>query len=148
MRIRKPRDSGIAEGDLTPMIDMTFQLIAFFMVLVNFSAAEQDQRIKLPTSALAKPPAQPFENPRTIQLTADSIVYFGGEEVPLSGLTRLLQVDVNNLRSDGKSLLDVDVIIRGDSNAPSGEIQEIIQACQEVGFEKYHLRAREPPRGS
>jgi len=25
------------EPDMTPMIDMTFQLIAFFMVLINFS---------------------------------------------------------------------------------------------------------------
>ena len=146
MRIKNPRNSEIAEGDLTPMIDMTFQLIAFFMVLVNFSAAEQDQRIKLPTSALAKPPEQPFEDPRTIQLTDDSIVYFGGEEVPLSGLTRLLQVDTNNQRSEAKSLSNVDVIIRADANAPAGEVQEIIQACQEVGFEKYHLRAREKQR--
>lgn len=37
-----------AEGDMTPMIDMTFQLIAFFMVLINFAEGDQDQRIKLP----------------------------------------------------------------------------------------------------
>ena len=41
---------------MTPMIDMTFQLIAFFMVLINFSEVEQDQRITLPASELAKPP--------------------------------------------------------------------------------------------
>ena len=29
---------------MTPMIDMTFQLIAFFMFVVNFSEAEQDDR--------------------------------------------------------------------------------------------------------
>ena len=45
----------LVEGDLTPMIDMTFQLIAFFMVLINFTEADQDERIKLPTSVLAKP---------------------------------------------------------------------------------------------
>ena len=55
MRIRKKAE-GIHEGDLTPMIDMTFQLIAFFMVLVNFTQTEQNQRIQLPQSELAKPP--------------------------------------------------------------------------------------------
>ena len=40
---------------MTPMIDMTFQLIAFFMVLVNFADADQNARIRLPSSELAKP---------------------------------------------------------------------------------------------
>ena len=47
MRFRKRAESEILEGDLTPMIDMTFQLIAFFMVLINFSQTEPDQRILL-----------------------------------------------------------------------------------------------------
>ena len=64
MRIKKP-DSGIAEGDLTPMIDMTFQLIAFFMVLINFSQAEQNDKIELPLSELAKPPEGRLEHPVT-----------------------------------------------------------------------------------
>ena len=42
MRIQKSY-KGIVEGDLTPMIDMTFQLIAFFM-LVNEQAEEQTKK--------------------------------------------------------------------------------------------------------
>ena len=38
---------------MTPMIDMTFQLIAFFMVLINFTEADQNQAINLPSSELA-----------------------------------------------------------------------------------------------
>ena len=30
------------------MIDVTFQLIAFFMFVLNFSEVDQDQRINLP----------------------------------------------------------------------------------------------------
>ena len=59
MRIRERKSAPAAEGDLTPMIDMTFQLIAFFMVLINFTEAEADQRVKLPESELAKPPDAP-----------------------------------------------------------------------------------------
>ena len=43
-----------AEGDMTSMIDMTFQLIAFFMILINFADAEANQDIKLPASQLAE----------------------------------------------------------------------------------------------
>ena len=42
-----------AEGDMTPMIDMTFQLIAFFMVLINFAEDNNNQTIKLPASEIA-----------------------------------------------------------------------------------------------
>ena len=37
MKINRNRAKPVEEGDLTPMIDMTFQLIAFFMVLINKS---------------------------------------------------------------------------------------------------------------
>ena len=33
----KARGAEFVEIDYTPMIDMTFQLIAFFMILINFS---------------------------------------------------------------------------------------------------------------
>ena len=85
MRFRS-HDESISSGDLTPMIDMTFQLIAFFMVLINFTEADQNERIQLPTSELAKPPDAPFEHPIFVQLTKSGTVLLGGEETVLSGL--------------------------------------------------------------
>ena len=63
MRVTTRKFGETAEADLTPMIDMTFQLIAFFMVLVNFTQAEQDARVELPASKLAKPPEEASEQP-------------------------------------------------------------------------------------
>ena len=56
MRFKRKAQPESPELDMTPMIDMTFQLIAFFMVLLNFGESEIDARIKLPSSQLAKPP--------------------------------------------------------------------------------------------
>ena len=56
MRFRKKKETKIMEGDLTPMIDVTFQLIAFFMLLINFSEVDRAEEIMLPSSVLAKPP--------------------------------------------------------------------------------------------
>jgi biopolymer transport protein ExbD len=44
-----------AEPNLTPMLDMVFQLITFFMLVVNFKAAELDLTLKLPVLSSAKP---------------------------------------------------------------------------------------------
>ena len=50
MKFNKAKTSEILEGDLTPMIDMTFQLIAFFMLLINFTEIDRAEEIALPTS--------------------------------------------------------------------------------------------------
>jgi biopolymer transport protein ExbD len=139
---RKPLPD--AEPDWTPMIDMTFQLIAFFMVLLNFSEAEQDERIRLPESELARPSDQPLDEPRTIQLTRDGLVIFQGDEVPLESLRLLLVRERQVLeRLDDKGPEDVTVIIRADSEAPTGQVQQIIEACQDQGFEQFALRLRQ-----
>ena len=143
MRITKTSDE-VLEGDLTPMIDMTFQLIAFFMVLINFTQTEQNERIQLPESELAKPPDGPLETPITLHLTTNSTVIIGEAEVPISALSPFLVREANALKNvQDKSVADATVIIRADRNAPTGTVQELIKICQENSFEKFALRAKE-----
>jgi biopolymer transport protein ExbD len=142
MRIKKS-DAGIHEGDLTPMIDMTFQLIAFFMVLINFSQNEQNDKVKLPESELAKPPEGALEFPVTLHLMSDSTVIIGDQEVPIAGLRPFLIRESNAIRSQGKEAADATIIIRADRDSKAGKVQELIQICQENEFEKFALRAKE-----
>jgi biopolymer transport protein ExbD len=142
MRIKKPA-SGIVEGDLTPMIDMTFQLIAFFMVLINFSQSEQNERIQLPDSELAKPPDAPLEFPITLHLTKEGSVIIGGQEVAIEGLGPYLSREADALRTRGKSTASATVIIRGHREAKTGKVQDLIRLCQSNSFEKFALRAKE-----
>ena len=127
---------------MTPMIDMTFQLIAFFMVLLNFGEGEQDARIKLPSSQLAKPPDGPIEAPLVLQLTSRDTVLFIGEELSIDALKRPLFVEKQILEKQGKSPGDATVIIRADGDAKTGVVQEVIGKCQENGFEKFALRTK------
>jgi len=145
MRIRPRGPRGIVEGDLTPMIDMTFQLIAFFMLVINFSDVEQDQRVTLPASELARPPEAPYEHPLTIHLTENDRFIYGGREVTQLAQLRsaLLQETQIILRHTTKNLADVTVIIRADENAKTGLVQQVIQACQELEFERFALRGKQ-----
>ena len=52
----KPTNTEIAEIDMTPMIDIVFQLITFFMVINNFDQNEADERVALPRDQLARTP--------------------------------------------------------------------------------------------
>jgi biopolymer transport protein ExbD len=143
MRIRRELKSGIAEGDMTPMIDMVFQLIAFFMVLLNFSETEQNQDINLPASELAKPPDAPYEEPLTIQLKADGTVIFGASEMSIEGLESELFTESQVIRAQEKNLSDVTVIIRADALAKAGDVQRIIKKCQNAEFDTFALRGRQ-----
>lgn len=143
MRIQSKSGGASAEGDMTPMIDMTFQLIAFFMVLINFSEGEVNERIKLPTSVLAKPADVPFEIPLTLQLTEEGTVLANGEELAIGALKPLLVRERQVIERRKENPADATVIIRADMNAKTGVVQELIRICQENGFEKFALRAKE-----
>ena len=129
-----------AETDMTPMIDVTFQLIAFFMFVLSFSENDQDQRIKLPKSELAKPPEGRTDAPITLQLTRRGTVYYLGDEVPVSDMGRMLLRESQLLERRQQAPADANVVIRADADAQTGVVQELIQVCQETGFEKFSLR--------
>lgn len=132
-----------AEGDMTPMIDMTFQLIAFFMVLINFSEEQQDQRINLPSSELAKPPEGALDTPLTLQMTNDAKVLFNTEYVSVENMAKFLDIEVSLLKRTNKSPQQANVIIRADGSVPTGQVQKLIKLCQDKQFEKFALRAKQ-----
>jgi biopolymer transport protein ExbD len=135
------REYTVDEGDMTPMIDMVFQLIAFFLFNVNLTEAEQDSRIQLPQSELAIPPENPFEEQLTLQVTHDGYLIFAGEKVPVSQLKGLLGSEKQILERHSKSAADCTIIIRSDGRTKTGVVQGVIKDCQDVGFERFALRA-------
>jgi len=143
MRFRERHPARASDGDMTPMIDMAFQLIAFFMVVINFAGANQDERIRLPVSELAKPPDVPFESPITLQLNDQGMVILAGETVPVANLKPLLRREREFIEYRGGDPLETTVIIRADARSKTGVVQELIKACQDTGFAKFALRAKQ-----
>ena len=143
MRIKSHHTESDAGTDLTPMIDIVFQLIAFFMVIINFTETEQNENVKLPSSVLARPPDVPHTTPLTLQLGKSGEIYFSGHEVTLEGLTQALQDERNYMQYINKNPSDATIIIRADEDAKAGLVQELITTCQEVGFENFVLRAKQ-----
>ena len=140
--VKKASELSNTEIDMTPMIDMTFQLITFFMFVMNFSEAEQDDRIQLPMSQLAKPVDGPIDKPITLQLTDKGSVIYAGEVIGLSDIGVYLEREKSIIIDSGKEPNSATVIVRADADSKTGEVQEIIKICQEKGFEKFALRAK------
>lgn len=143
MRFGRGRVIPDAGGDMTPMIDMTFQLIAFFMILINFSEGDQNQLIRLPASELAKPPDTAPAWPITLQMTARGTVFYGVDELTLDALRSVLEVEKALITRRGGDFRNTTIIIRADRYAKTGRVQELIKLCQSVGFERFTLRAKQ-----
>ncbi|MCY2973398.1 MAG: biopolymer transporter ExbD [Planctomycetota bacterium] len=140
---RRKFSTKAAEGDMTPMIDMVFQLIAFFMVLINFSQDDQNAKITLPTSELAKPSEGPAEFPIVMHLDKDGTIYMGANTASVDSIRPLLSTEIAVLISQEKSAADGNIIIRAHKDAPGGKVQDLINKCQDLGFEKFALRVKE-----
>ena len=139
----------LAGMDMTPMIDVTFQLIAFFMFVLNFSEVDQDQRINLPSSELARPPDVAYDEPLTLQLTADETIIFGGDILTRESLKSALLREAQIIKAHPeKKVSDVTVIIRADRFAKTGKVQELIQICQEAQFDTFALRGKQSDRST
>ena len=145
MRFGKRNAEDRVGPDMTPMIDMTFQLIAFFMFTINFSDTEQDQRVTLPASELAKPPEAPYEHPLTIHLTeGGQYIYASDAYSSLDELRSALLREKQIIeRYDLEKLSNVTIVIRADQDARTGQVQEIIQMSQELKFERFALRGKQ-----
>ena len=102
----------------------------------------------LPASELAKPPEAPYDHPLTIHLTEQGqFIYAGAALSDLNSLRSALLREKQIIeRYAVEKLEDVTIVIRADEDARTGLVQEIIQLCQELEFERFALRGKQTER--
>ena len=150
----KSTGSGPPDVDMTPMIDIVFQLIAFFMVITNFEQQQADERVTLPKDQLAKPPEVKRENALTLNFGYEKnklgevidptpYIFLSGEQFTVEQVALKLRSEAQFYKTIGTDLKDVTVEIRADAGVPSGLVQKLIQMCQEegIGFQRFALKA-------
>jgi biopolymer transport protein ExbD len=154
----RPSGSPDAEVDMTPMIDIVFQLIAFFAVITNFEETQADERVKLPRDTLAKPPEVKVEHQLVLNVgfyrdmkgektdTQPWLFNFvNGEPVlPLSAGAQLKKESVL-FKNKGIDPAKVTVKVRADAEVQTGIVQELIKLCQNSGFETFAMSAMSGP---
>jgi biopolymer transport protein ExbD len=154
MRLRKIQ-SEVTEPDMTPMIDIIFLLLTFFMIAINFENSKADERVKLPKDMVAKPPSVKPEHELVLnfgyqrdeegnRIRSLPEVFYNERfvEVPQIMDDLLMEKRVMERIHGPEVLRHVTVLIRADSEIPAGLVQELIRKCQDVGFSKFSLRAR------
>ena len=160
MEIKKA-DTSQAEPDMTPMIDIVFQLIIFFMLVINFSQTDTAEGIRLPVADQALPVDMPPLHLLTVNVDrTGKVVMAGTTYVPGptgwqgTQLDKLLSLEedlaANLMKSaspaqDPEDGLWTHVWIRADKETRFGRIEQIIKLLQAKKFNKFAFRAFQKP---
>lgn len=109
--------------DLTPMIDIVFLLIIFFMVV----AAEITTKVEveIPTADKAKVPEDTGRR-MEISVQEDGSTYVGMMEVTLEELGE-------RVSRDASTIPGVKIYLRADVNTPHENVQDVMKTCAANG---------------
>ena len=159
MALKLHASSDEAKPNLTPMIDMTFLLVVFFMITIDLSQKEY-VALELPYARVGVEDKKGEIDRLTINLLPSGDIVFKGKEwklatgLPEQQVEALSQLrDVLRKLTSDPSLREEDrssrvpVMIHGDRNARWQYVQWIMMVCAEpsIGVYKIQFAVRRPP---
>lgn len=107
--------------NLTPMIDIVFLLIIFFMVGTQFTELERELDVQVPTVAEARPLTAPPDK-IVINISRDGTVLIGGEARDLDTLK-------DELTTARQRYSEQAVLIRGDAGVEYQHVADVLSTC-------------------
>jgi biopolymer transport protein ExbD len=138
MAIQINRGRALGLLDMTPMMDMVFNLLIFFMVVTSFEKADRDLKVLLPDGSEAMPltakPQQIFVN-----IDKDGRYFVRSQQVSAEELDKLLkQAALNNPASQT-------VVIRADKRAAWDSVATAMRLCNQAGIRDYSASLADEP---
>ena len=129
MRVPSRLRSGEVGFNMTPMIDVVFLLIIFFLVSSHLAKQEAQMELPLPVADSGE---QPHDEARrlTLNVTADGTMLLAGRRLDGEQLKQRL----HEARDEHGQ--DVEIRIRGDRNVSYSAVAPIMLACARTGIWK------------
>jgi biopolymer transport protein ExbD len=127
--LRRLKDTGLRRNlalDLTPMVDVVFLLIIFFMVTTTFVTSEMGLPVDLPSAQSGA--ASPADVP-TVTISRDQVIFFEDGEVPEGELVNLLRTRLAATPSGV-------VVLRADHTVPHGTAVRVMDLIKAAGAQQ------------
>jgi len=123
--------------NLTPMIDIVFLLIIFFMVGTKFTELERKIGIRVPEVAdrgeLTAPPDH-----RVVNVSKDGTITLDKEPVTLEQLT-------TRLTKARSQYAELGVLVRGDARGEFQLVASVLNACKQAGIQELGISVKLTP---
>ena len=114
-----------AELDITPLIDVLFMLIIFFVLTANFLQGKIE--VDLPQGETA---SEIGESPLLLTVRKDGVVLWDGREAASEELASLAADAVADKR---------EVLLAGDKEAPYGAVARVLEILRREGLDSAGL---------
>ena len=146
-------EASAGRPNLTPILDMVFQLITFFMLVINFKTASIDLNLKLPVVGSARPVDTKGQTSLLIlnvgwhkESQSWELLVYGRPQPIAQYIAREAHVELMAARMTADDLaagkeLPTTVVIRADRAMPCRFFYRVLQECQKNGFRRFALKA-------
>lgn len=129
------------EMDMTPIIDVVFNLVIFFMLTANM-AQTQIEALILPTANEADTKKKGDPNRLIINITKKGEVKVSGQLMNDNKLVPLLKAEADQERDPSNpKLSNKAVLVRADQDTVYDDVQKVMQLCTQVGIWKLEFAA-------
>lgn len=138
MPIQIKRSSAAGTLSLTPLVDVVFLLLIFFLVASRFAQEDRTLPVELPSASAAVPMT---ERPReiTVNIDAEGNVDIEGRPTDATELQAILA------RAVASNPVGQTVIIRADRRASLQAFVEVADLCRQTGVANYPLVVQDKP---
>jgi len=144
---RASRSRPIADSSLTPLVDVTFLLIVFFVVVAHISSSE---RIPMPLSRIAQAETAPDKLQRRLVINVvppDRIASVGGSYLVGMRAYGSTDIDLERIR-DALALREAEspgtaVVVRAARTEAYARVHAVLEACREAGMTDVRLVTEE-----
>lgn len=130
MRVPSYANRGSVGFNMTPMIDIVFLLIIFFILSSHLARQETQLELSLPAAASGEQAGEDQARRVIISVLPDGQLQLAGVVVNAQELEQKIQYE--SQRTDG----DLEVRIRSDRQAPYRQVEPILVACARAGVWK------------
>ena len=130
MSVQLKKKSAIGSLSITPLIDVVFLLLIFFIVSSRFSEEERELDLNLP-SVTESLPATAQPNELVVNIDEKGKFYIDGAFRQLEQVEELLR------RAKANNPLTQTVVIRADQKTECQPMLTAIGLCKKVGINEY-----------
>ena len=117
--------------ELTPIIDMVFLLLIFFLVATTFHQTEREMQIALPVASSTAPISAMLQE-LIVNVDHNGQIIVGGRRIEPDTL-RSMVADAINVNPEQK------VTVRGDRRAAYANIVTVLDICKGAGIQEPYL---------
>jgi biopolymer transport protein ExbD len=124
-------DTDTPKIELTPIIDMVFLLLIFFLVATTFHQTEREMQIALPEAASAKAITVALRE-IVVNVDAEGAIIVNGRTISQADLAAMIAGAV-------ESNPEQKVTVRGDRNTVYASIVRVLDVCRTSGIQEPFL---------